>query len=256
MTKDPFTLEAEEHCPALVADAPIESVSPRYKFQSSATIVDGMRAHGWNFVGVLSVRVRTRTARFAPHVMTFEKGTTPEGYTPRIVIRNGHDGATGIQVRLGFAKNNDVFVAGQEFFGLNLRHMNAGVGLLGEFLAQADRNIDTLYHQVEAMRHQVLTESEKAALWRRAQLARWNDPDKSRAARSMDLATILEGVGETLFDVFRRYQQVILEGGFYKDVENKKYRKVRAIRSGVREVKFRQEIWRAATDFMRRTVAA
>lgn len=244
--------------PAIQATHPTEFVSNRYRFMSSREIVEHLSTRGWFLSNVSGVKTRLRNAMFAPHVMVFSRNEEGRSYSPRLIVRNGHDGVTGLQIRLGFKDAEREFIASQEFFGINLRHMQAGQTLLNTFLDKAEENINKLYQLVQEMKNRTLTEAETTSLFRRAIIARWNDPDKSRSACVLNKARILEGTNGNLFEIFVRLQDAILGGGYYEDTVagRKKLVRVRAIRSGVKEVKFRQELWKAAAEFFQANGAA
>ena len=104
----------------------------------------------------------------------------------------------------------------------------------------------------ESMFTRRLTEKEKEKIVQRAIIARWKDPDKSRAAMAFNTKNVLEGTGDTLFEIFLKLQDELLKGG-YRTISVGGTRKeycIRGIRSGVREYKFRQEIFKIAVDFL------
>lgn len=241
--------------PAIFSASASPDVTPRYRFFSTWDLIMVLSEAGWNVVAAAGVKSHNfERARYAQHVITFENPRLAGTRVPRLVARNGHDGLTGLQLRLGFRipETGVEFVAGEEFFGLNLRHMAAGKKLLEEYLQKVEENVNKLYSIVESMFTRRLTEKEKEKIVQRAIIARWKDPDKSRAAMAFNTKNVLEGTGDTLFEIFLKLQDELLKGG-YRTISVGGTRKeycIRGIRSGVREYKFRQEIFKIAVDFL------
>jgi Domain of unknown function (DUF932) len=109
-TRGAVALSDEElrHCaPSIFASQPIDTVSNRYSFLPTSSILREMRQNGWVPVRAEQQNVRTEARRgFQKHLIRFARAEHLESWEknqvrPEVVLLNSHDKSGAYQLHCG-----------------------------------------------------------------------------------------------------------------------------------------------------------
>ena len=123
--------ELQNIAPSIFASQPVADVSERYSFLPTASILEGMRDHGWLPVRAEEQRVRTQTRQgFQKHLIRFARvenlNWTKNEVRPEIVLLNSHDKSSAYQLHCGLLRMvclNGMVVADATFQRISIKHM-------------------------------------------------------------------------------------------------------------------------------------
>lgn len=163
--------------PSILAEGPLDGVSKRYTFVPTASIVDGLRGHGWVPVAVEEQPIRIESRRgFQRHLLRLRLASqmvTLDEWNIELVLVNSHDGGCAYQLHAGLFRricSNDLVLADTRFEAIRFRHS----GLQPEEVVQASFRLIEVIPQisglVEGFGKRTLEDSESHAFARHALL--------------------------------------------------------------------------------------
>jgi hypothetical protein len=224
ITKD----EARAVNPAIFANNPAPTMSNRYIFVDSESIIDSMDALGWGLTKVTAPKARKEERRaYGKHLMEFQsrsfegiedprsrgKGTL----FPRLHIINSHNGSTRLEASCGlFALvcSNGLVISRLHFGEVSLRH----AGKFSQYDAMSaimefEKKMADIRDHVENFSGILLTQVEQETFARVAATARWGQ----EASSKMDVAQLLhrnrsEDDSNTLWATFNTLQENVIGG--------------------------------------------
>ena len=112
--------ELRRCAPSIFATQPIDTVSDRYSFLPTSSVLEGMRENGWLPARAEQQSVRTEARRgFQKHLIRFARsehfGSWEKNQVrPEVVLLNSHDGSGAYQLHCGLfrlACSNGMVVA-------------------------------------------------------------------------------------------------------------------------------------------------
>jgi len=149
--------------PSIFASQPIDTVSDRYSFLPTSSILRGMRENGWAPVRAEQQSVRTEARRgFQKHLIRFARAEHLRSWEknqvrPKVVLLNSHDKSSAYQLHCGLFRlvcSNGMVVAlcwvgiNEELIGV-LPHFRLSVVIqLHIFEAQPERTLLRLRRQL------------------------------------------------------------------------------------------------------------
>ena len=116
----PSDEELRRCAPSIFATQPIDTVSDRYSFLPTSSVLEGMRENGWLPVRAEQQSVRTEARRgFQKHLIRFARSEHSGSWEkkqvwPEVVLLNSHDGSGAYQLHCGLfrlACSNGMVVA-------------------------------------------------------------------------------------------------------------------------------------------------
>lgn len=255
-------------CPQAFAQHPTSQVSDKYVFVSTETVIDDLGKLGW--VPVIARQRKSRqgvTTRFSPHMIIFQhpdiRITNGEGdeMTAAIILMNSHDGTSTFQFRIGFYRaicSNGLVVAEKEFEAIRIRHIGYTFERLKEMTLKIVEVVKEKVEIINTMIDRQLSEEEQMDMALRAMLIRAgvNPQAKDGPVYSQDtLKEVLaprreQDKASDLWTVFNRVQEAVVRGGFRAQVEGKKARTVKAIKSFEKDVRVNQQLFELALEYI------
>lgn len=259
-------LDLQEMPKTVTQQAPHESRSAKYSHVPTSDIVQWLGQYNFHPVAVRNTRARPDREGYQRHIVRFRHATdnAPQAVgdvIPEIVLRNAHDGTSGISLWSGLFRlicSNGLIVADQSFSKISLPHR--GKGLRDKVIDAAYRVVDVSEKAltgVNEWRKIELSQGEKDEFAQRALALRFENAEES-PIEHRQLLTIRrhDDLGSDLWTVFNRVQENLIRGGFAgvnRRNENglPMARTLRGIRGGDRSIELNTELWQIADSIAR-----
>jgi len=253
--------------PVVFATEPTnKNVSEKYLHVNTETVIDDLAKLGWFPVTAMQRRTKPRrdgspTIR-SKHMISFQnpdlmiKGKDGDDACPRIIVTNSHDGLSSFQFRVGiyrFVCSNGLVVADEEFSAFSIKHKGYTFEELQTVVASAVADLPNKVEVLNKMQARMLTAEEQRQLAISAMALRSTNPDAKYDEASIEevlTATRKEDEGDSLWLVFNRVQESIINGGYSAALRGAKVRKVKKIKSFERDLQVNQDLFKLATAFI------
>lgn len=253
--------------PVVFATEPTnKGVSDKYLHVNTETVIDDLAKLGWIPVTASQRKTKARkdgspTIR-SKHMVSFQnpdiiiKGKDGDDSFPRIIVTNSHDGLSSFQFRVGIYRlvcSNGLVVADEEFSAFSIRHKGYTFEELQTVVAQAVADLPNKVEVLNKMQTRMLTPQEQRQLAIDAMALRATNPDAQYTEASIEevlTATRKEDQGDSLWLVFNRIQESIINGGYSAALRGSKVRKVKKIKSFERDLQVNQDLFKLATAFI------
>jgi len=253
--------------PVVFATEPTnKNVSEKYLHVNTGTVIDDLAKLGWLPVTAMQRRTKPRkdgtpTIR-SKHMISFQnpeliiKGKNGDDAFPRIIVTNSHDGLSSFQFRVGIYRlvcSNGLVVADEEFSAFSIKHKGYTFEELQGVVAQAVADLPNKIQVLNKMQARMLTPEEQRQLAIDAMALRSSNPDAKYDEASIEevlTATRKEDEGDSLWLVFNRVQESIINGGYSAALRGAKIRKVKKIKSFEKDLKVNQDLFKLATAFI------
>ena len=253
--------------PVVFATEPTnKNVSEKYLHVNTETVIDDLAKLGWFPVTAMQRRTKPRkdgtpTIR-SKHMISFQnpeliiKGKNGDDAFPRIIVTNSHDGLSSFQFRVGIYRlvcSNGLVVADEEFSAFSIKHKGYTFEELQGVVAQAVADLPNKIQVLNKMQARMLTPEEQRQLAIDAMALRSSNPDAKYDEASIEevlTATRKEDEGDSLWLVFNRVQESIINGGYSAALRGAKIRKVKKIKSFEKDLKVNQDLFKLATAFI------
>jgi len=253
--------------PVVFATEPTnKAVSEKYLHVNTETVMDDLAKLGWLPVTASQRRTKPRkdgspTIR-SKHMVSFQnpdlmiKGKNGDDAFPRIIVTNSHDGLCSFQFRIGIYRlvcSNGLVVADEEFSAFSIKHKGYTFEELKTVVAQAVADLPNKVEVLNKMQVRMLTADEQRQLAIDAMALRATNPDARYTEASIQdvlTATRKEDEGDSLWLVFNRIQESIINGGYSAALRGSKVRKVKKIKSFERDLQVNQDLFKLATAYI------
>ena len=256
LTKD----QVKALAPVAFATEPTsDKVSSKYLHVNTETIIDDLEKLGWLPVTASQRKSRGKDTIFSKHMVSFQnpdlmiKGKNGDDAFPRIILTNSHDGFNSFQFRVGIYRlvcSNGLVVADEEFSAFSIKHKGYTFEELQGVVAQAVADLPNKIQVLNKMQARMLTPEEQRQLAIDAMALRSSNPDAKFDEASIEeilTATRKEDEGDSLWLVFNRVQEAIINGGYSAALTGAKVRKVRRIKSFEKDLEVNQKLFKLAT---------
>jgi len=259
--------QIKEVAPVVFATEPTnKSVSEKYLHVNTETVIDDLAKLGWLPVTAMQRRTKPRkdgspTIR-SKHMVSFQnpdlmiKGTNGDDAFPRIIVTNSHDGLSSFQFRVGIYRlvcSNGLVVADEEFSAFSIKHKGYTFEELQTVVSSAVEDLPNKIVVLNKMQDRMLTAEEQRQLAIDAMALRSTNPDAKYDELSIQevlTATRKEDEGDSLWLVFNRVQESIINGGYSAALRGSKVRKVKKIKSFERDLQVNQDLFKLATALL------
>jgi hypothetical protein len=253
--------------PVVFATEPTnKNVSEKYLHVNTETVIDDLAKLGWFPVTAMQRRTKPRrdgspTIR-SKHMISFQnpdliiKGKNGDDAFPRIIVTNSHDGLSSFQFRVGIYRlvcSNGLVVADEEFSAFSIKHKGYTFEELQGVVAQAVADLPNKIQVLNEMQVRMLTVEEQRQLAIDAMALRSSNPDAKYDEATIEevlAATRKEDEGDSLWLVFNRVQESIINGGYSAALRGAKVRKVKKIKSFERDLQVNQDLFKLATSLL------
>lgn len=239
-----------------------KGVSEKYLHVNTETIIDDLAKLGWLPVTAMQRKTKPRKDGSATirskHMISFQnpdlmiKGKDGDDAFPRIIVTNSHDGLNSFQFRVGIYRlvcSNGLVIADEEFSAFKIRHKGYTFEELQTVVAQAVADLPNKIQVLNKMQARMLTPEEQRQLAIDAMALRSTNPDAKYEDASIEevlAATRKEDEGDSLWLVFNRIQESIINGGYSAALSGAKVRKVKKIKSFERDLQVNQDLFKLA----------
>lgn len=253
--------------PVVFATEPTnKNVSDKYLHVNTETVIDDLAKLGWLPVSATQRRTKARrdgspTIR-SKHMVSFQnpdlmiKGKNGDDAFPRIILTNSHDGLSSFQFRVGIFRlvcSNGLVVADEEFSAFSIKHKGYTFEELQAVVEIAVKDLPNKIQVLNKMQQRMLTPQEQRQLAIDAMALRTTNPDAQYTEASIEevlKATRKEDEGDSLWLVFNRVQEAIINGGYSAALRGSKVRKVKKIKSFEKDLEVNQKLFKLATAFV------
>jgi hypothetical protein len=239
--------------PSIFADKPWNAVSDSYAFIPTITVVDKLRAEG--FQPVLAAQSRTRIegkGDFTKHMIRFRQASALEtlkvGDTiPEIVLVNSHDCTSSYQVSAGLYRlvcsNGMVVSDGSLGNSIRTRHQGDIAGQVIDATYRIVEDFPALVGKVEEFKSVALPAEAQRAYAKSALMLRY-DEDKSPLEPEQILRPRRrDDEGNSLWLTYQRVQENLMKGGLRGTYGNGRRQRTRAIASVNEDLRLNRALW-------------
>jgi hypothetical protein len=259
--------EVKASCPQAFAQHPSNTVSNKYVFVNTETIITDMEALGWYVVTAKQRKSQKNVnTRFTPHMIIFQNPdvqitSEDEKLAVSVILLNSHDGTQVLQFRMGIfraACSNGLVIPVEEYSSFKMRHRGYSFESLREsmlnFLSSVTNKIDVINKMVEID----LTEDQKMDMALKALLIRNNISFDAVDAPKYSEATLKSVLAprrpqdrfDSLWLVMNRVQEAITHGGFKIEIEVEKPRKLPAVKSFEKDFDLNEKLFSMALEYV------
>jgi hypothetical protein len=181
--------------------------------------------------------------------------------TATIILVNSHDGTSTFQFRIGFYRavcSNGLVIAEQEFEALRIRHMGYTFENLKEMTTKIIVMVQEKVSVINTMIDRELSEEEQMDMALKALLNRAGvapEAEDKPIYSAQTIKDILEprrqnDKASDLWTVFNRVQEAMIRGGFRVEIEGKKARKLKPIKSFEKDLSVNQKLFGLALEYV------
>lgn len=225
----------------------------RYRHVPTKQIIDLMAEEGFVVAGASSRAARGPGAVYGKHMVDFRLPDAQEieGCVPRILFINSHDGSTSARTVAGlirFVCSNGLVVGSNVVENSRTRHIGDDAANLIDRMKRLAKNTAPMFEQIERWSKTELTEAKMRDFALFASTMRWDDPNRFSAD---DLLKVRrpEDEGRSLWRVFNRVQENIVQGGLTGILPTGRQTTTRPLLEVGANVQFNAELWALAEEF-------
>ncbi len=252
--------ELRQCAPSIFASQPIDTVSDRYSFLATSSILKGMRENGWAPVRAEQQSVRTEARRgFQKHLIRFARAEQLDSWEknqvrPEVVLLNSHDKSSAYQLHCGLFRlvcSNGMVVADASFQRISIKHSGFNPDSVIDASFKVLSAVPDIMNKVGLFQDRILTDAERLALATAAATYRWEDPNKAPVSPSMLLNPRRFGDGaKDLWTTLNTVQENIIRGG-QRDYSRRlpsgsRMPKSRAIKGIDEDLRLNKALWQMA----------
>lgn len=214
-----------QHAPSVMAAEAHESRGERYAFVPTLSVIDGLRAEGFQPYEVRQTRCRDLGKReHTKHLVRLRHSDagSNDGEVPEIVLVNSHDGTSSYQLLSGIFKMicSNGLIAGDVCDDIRIRHSGRIVQDVIEGSYRVLDNMKLVSERVDEYRSTVLTQGEQSAFAEAAVELRWgSDTETGNSLAPIDNSRQVlvprryEDRKDDAFTVLNRAQENLIQGG-------------------------------------------
>lgn len=260
--------EVATRCPVAFAENPTNpKVSERYVQANTATVINDMAKLGWYPVEAKQKRARKNSNGIRSyHMIVFQspdvkiyQDNEVEAF-PRIILTNSHDGFNSFRFMVGLYRcvcSNGLIIADESFADFSIRHINYTFEDLRDIVKKVIAELPNHVNMINDMKSVMLSANDKYELAIKMLNVRKNLPADKVVDYSTDtLDEILraarkEDEGDSLWNVFNVLQEKLTKGGSkVESGKNNKRKKMRAIKSFVRDMDMNYKMFDVAKSYL------
>lgn len=268
------TEDIRRRAPSIFADSPWQGqgeaagVSSRYRFISTAAVLDNMNAAG--FYPVSATQSRTRIpgkGEYTKHLIRLrlagQDAPQLNEVIPEVVLTNSHDGSAAYRLMLGLFRLvclNGLTVASATFADIRIRHAGTPQEVTGrsmDIIGQAPRIMAT----VGAWQYKTLDRSRQLEFAAAAVALNGSSlsiqPERLLYARRIADLTAPENrynvqadtAPRSLWKTYNVIQENLIKGGVYGVTHRNRAQHTRAVASVDRNIALNRGLWQLAEQF-------
>lgn len=262
--------EIRRKCPIAFCTEPTRPVSEKYVVANTMTVVDDLEKLGWKPVDARQRKNIKKSpdgslvpSQYSLHAIVFQNPDTYitktvdgkeeiESY-PQIILWNSFDGSCSFRFMVGCFRvvcSNGLVIADSEFADVRIRHIHYTFDQMRQVVQDAMKQVGIQIKKMDAMEKVELTKEQQIRMAYEFLKIR----DVKGEMNDEGIEAILkpnrpEDEGNSLWTVFNTLQENMTKGGF-RVTKNDKSRKVRPVKSFIKDLTMNQEMWRYATSLL------
>jgi hypothetical protein len=260
--------EIKQRCPlAFRTDPTNPKVSEKYVQANTATVINDMAKLGWYVVDAKQKGKRKNSSGIQSfHMVSFQnpdikvmENNEVEAF-PRIILTNSHDGMNSFKFMIGLYRlvcSNGLIVADETFEELTIRHINYNFNDLRHLVTKTVEALPQYIETVNKMKSTQLTTEQKHDFALKMLKLRKNVPaDTELKVSEATLDDILTPArqadeGDSVWNVFNVLQEKMIKGGsMIESGKNNKLRKMRPVKSFVRDLNVNYSMYQTAMTYL------
>lgn len=260
--------EIKERCPLAFCEDPTNpKVSEKYVQANTSTVINDMAKLGWYVVDAKQKGKRKNSSGIQSfHMVSFQnpdikvmENNEVEAF-PRIILTNSHDGMNSFKFMVGLYRlvcSNGLIVADETFEELTIRHINYTFEDLRHLVTKTVAALPKYIDTVNKMKATQLTKEQKYDFALKMLKLRKNVPaDTQLTVSESTLEEVLTPVrkddeGDSVWNVFNVLQEKMIKGGsMVESGKNNKLRKMRPVKSFVRDLNVNYSMYQTAMDYL------
>lgn len=257
-------IKQEDMVNSIFTKIPFETVSKKYVHIPTYTLIKDMEKLGWVVVETKQSKIKnTRKNGYQKHIVKFYnpditiQGENGDDVFPQIILINSHDGTSSFQFRIGLYRlicTNGLVIATTEFGNVSIRHFGYSFEELRKTVTNLTEKLPNIVVKINTFRDCTLSDDQIKEFALNAAIARFGDKLKNGEAE-IDIDELLkakrkEDEGNSLWNVFNRIQEKLINGGFkLTNSETEKTRKVRSVKSFITNLKLNEDLWTLAESY-------
>lgn len=262
--------EIRKRCPLAFCTEPTRPVSDKYVVANTMTVIEDLEKLGWHVVEAAQrknikkgVNGETIPSQYSLHAITFQN---PDIYItrtvgdkeeidcfPQIILWNSFDGSSSFRFMIGCFRlvcSNGLVICDNEFADVRIRHIHYTFEQMRQVVVDAMEQVGVQIKKMDAM--------EKVTLTKEQQIQMAYEFLKIRNVKGEisenDVESILtpkreEDQGNSLWSTFNILQENMTRGGF-RVTKNDKSRKVRPVKSFIKDLDMNQKMWNYASSLI------
>lgn len=254
--------EIRTKAPQVYTQAPSSNVSAKYTFIPTYKIIEDMEKLGWYVSDALTMKSTNQLQHdFGKHMVKFfnpniriEDGQGGIDAYPEILIINNHRGWGRFKFEIGIFRlvcSNGLVVKSKDLGTFVMKHLGYSFEELQNLVSQAVTALPKVVEKINTFTHRMLTSAEQHTFATKALQARFGE---EKIVDNSELAEVLSSTrpadtGNSLWAVFNRVQEKLINGGFIVTGANKKERKVRKITNMLKDLELNQKLWELTDQF-------
>lgn len=244
--------------PAAFATAPAPNVSDKYRFISTAPVIDALEGTGFRVVTAGQSKARTLSGTsYAKHMIRFRQGEAKQvgDVFPEIVMRNAHDGTSTYRLDAGLFRlvcMNGMTVGDISFGTVRVRHTGKIVADMIDASQRVIAGAVKAAEDVQQWQRIELTAERIMSFAQQAVALRGATEDQMER---VDLHSVIttrreEDSGNSLWKVFNRVQENLTSRALYlnRTPLHRRMTSLRPIQSAEKNVTFNKKLWDLAAQ--------
>jgi hypothetical protein len=255
-------------CPMAFASHPSRDVSDKYVFVNTETVIDDLEKLGWFPVAAFQRKVRKADtpSKFSRHMVIFQNPDVvvsrggEDKMAATIILSNSHDGTSTFQFRMGLyraACENGLVLPEEEFTAFRIRHIGYTFQSLQENIQKVVELVPSKVELLNKMTATELTEEQIVDMAIKAMLIRAGVSPQAEDVPTYSPETIQAMLtpkreadkASDLWTVFNRVQEAVIRGGFQVEVEGKRSRKLKPVKSFEKDLVLNQQLFELALSY-------
>ena len=261
--------------PMAFATEPTAPMSDRYVFIPTATIIEDMANLGWKPVLATGKGKRANAKRKSSyHLIAFENDNplyqimNEDGNLEakvRIIVTNSHDGTSSFGFHIGIFRlicENGLVISTKTFSEIRVRHIHYNFEELRKVVATTTEQIPNEIEAFNAMRQREMSAEESAELAVNAiKIRKGMELTDTLTVDEETVADLLEpkreeDEGNDLWSIYNVLQEKIIKGGTTLAIDGKKPRKMRGIKSAIKDLSINKRLFETAYAYVEEAEAA
>jgi len=238
-----------------------DNTSEKYSHIPTDRVIKDMELLGWRVIDVKEVKAR-KNVGFQKHLVVFRNndivinGENNDVVYPQVLLTNSHDGKNAFTFTAGLFRmicENGLVICSEQFGDMKIRHMGYN---FEELQNVVKKMVESLPLTVDAMNKMVNVELEQeqiVALAKDLLAIRAKDSDMEINSDSLKAVLTPQRTadsGLSLWKVFNRVQENILEGNFTYSTLKGKVRNARKIKNFQQDLNLNKEMFSKALEYV------